>query len=163
MKLLIIEDSSGMRTIVRRIMEPFCSRIEESDSLELAIALLNVFQPDVILMDLVLPDSGYQQTLASIPEIREKAKDPVIVVVSGKVNGNDVRQMAMDAGADIFASKQDNFQTHDGIVGVFVAAIKHHRENPRQHTPAVDLLEKFVSAVQSKSFTYGDNQPTEHS
>lgn len=163
MKLLIIEDSPGMRTVVRRIMEPFCTQIEEADTLQLATELLAVFRPDIILMDLVLPDSSYTETLAAIPKVRSQACDPVMVVVSGKVDGDDLRQMAMDAGADIFATKQDDFHGHTGIVGVFVAAIKHHRECPRASSPAVDLLEKFVEAVQSKSFTYGDNQPTEPS
>jgi two-component system cell cycle response regulator DivK len=73
---------------------------------ESALYVLDVFQPEIVVTDLVFPPVGRFDGLAFIRAVRQRrnACDPTIVVVSGFTQPTDARR-ARDAGADAFLIK----------------------------------------------------------
>jgi len=96
--ILIVEDSSTTRMVVSTTLSKKGYRVMEAgDGLE-ALSKLNQKQPDLILLDIILPKmNGYQilgaikkqSELKKIPVIMLSAKDKFLDKVKGKVSGAD--------------------------------------------------------------------------
>jgi two-component system KDP operon response regulator KdpE len=100
-KILIVEDSIVsamlMEASINRKQPEFTVHIRKS--LRGALAELALFRPHIVILDLSLPDSPPEETIAAIPLFREIA---CVLAVSGRL---DLRHAALDAGAIDFMAK----------------------------------------------------------
>jgi DNA-binding response OmpR family regulator len=98
--LLFIEDDEAIRTALRLVLEDDGYEVAEAGDGETGIAMFGQINPDLVLLDLRLPDiSGFEVCRA----IRRTSITPVIMVTaqtdtSDLVNG-------FDAGADDYVTK----------------------------------------------------------
>lgn len=98
--LLFIEDDEAIRTALRLVLEDDGYEVVEAGDGETGIAMFGQINPDLVLLDLRLPDiSGFEVCRA----IRRTSITPVIMVTaqtdtSDLVNG-------FDAGADDYVTK----------------------------------------------------------
>ena len=98
--LLFIEDDEAIRTALRLVLEDEGYEVAEAGDGETGIKMFGQIEPDLVLLDLRLPDiSGFEVCRA----IRRKSITPVIMVTaqtdtSDLVNG-------FDAGADDYVTK----------------------------------------------------------
>ena len=97
---ILIEDERQIRRIVRAAMEPEGWTVHEADTLRQGLAAAGTRKPDLIILDLGLPD-GDGMTL--LRDIRPWLKVPVIVL-SARVSEAD-KVAALDAGADDYLTK----------------------------------------------------------
>jgi two-component system, NarL family, response regulator NreC len=102
-RILLVDDHRLMRTGLRSRLE--CERdtvvAGEADSAELAIMMARKVQPDLVLLDLLLPrKSGYD----AIPELTVAAPSAKILIVSSLTTPSAVRR-ALSAGADGYLPK----------------------------------------------------------
>ena len=102
-RILVIEDHEDNRRIVRDLLTSRGYEIVEAatgvDGVQLAIAQ----RPDLILMDIDLPDiDGYEATrrLKADPALRSI---PVVAVTSYALSGDEARAMA--AGCEAYVAK----------------------------------------------------------
>jgi two-component system KDP operon response regulator KdpE len=99
-RLLVIDDEPAVRRFLRLGLEPRGFVIEEAttgkEGLEKAIS----FNPDIILLDLGLPDTGGLQVLESL---REWSKVPVVVLTVRDLDTEKVT--LLEAGADDYITK----------------------------------------------------------
>jgi DNA-binding NarL/FixJ family response regulator len=103
MTVLIVEDNSGVRTLLRRALRETASRVWEcsdgADALESYLA----HRPDVVLMDIRMPRMdglmATRQILQSDPSAR--------VVMVSDYDDEDLRRAASAAGARGYTLKQD--------------------------------------------------------
>ena len=98
--LLAVEDSRFACDALRLLSQRSGARLRRADTLEAAWAHLRVYRPDVILVDLGLPDGrgdGLIRRIAAGPSPR-----PVLLGMSGDPAG---RGAALSAGADGFLDK----------------------------------------------------------
>jgi CheY-like chemotaxis protein len=82
-QILIVEDDVATRKILRRILEKQGWAVTEADSGRAALDKLEIARPDLILLDLMLPDmDGFEL----IGELRKShSRDPIpIVAITGK-------------------------------------------------------------------------------
>jgi PAS domain S-box-containing protein len=82
-QILIVEDDVATRKILRRILEKQGWAVTEADSGRTALEKLEIARPDLILLDLMLPDmDGFEL----IGELRKShSRDPIpIVAITGK-------------------------------------------------------------------------------
>jgi DNA-binding NarL/FixJ family response regulator len=93
MKVLLIEDQEGFAVIVREMLLSLSHEsvsFEWRNRLDKGIERLIQWQPDVILLDLSLPDSRGLDTLS---QVRQHAAPVPIIVLTG----NDDEKLAIEA------------------------------------------------------------------
>ena len=100
---LVVDDSSVVRKIARRILEDMDFQITEAEDGEQALAAVAKERPDLILMEIQLPTiDGYE----AMPQIRTDPallSIPIIAVSSYAPSGEE--QKARAAGCDDFVAK----------------------------------------------------------
>lgn len=99
-RILIIEDEAQMRKFIRASLMSHGYYVLEAETATEGTRMLTGHKPDVILLDLGLPDGdGIELTR----QIREWTRTPVIVLSArGK---EDDKVAALDAGADDYLTK----------------------------------------------------------
>ena len=101
--VLIVDDHQLLRAGLRSRLErePGIAVVGEADTAERAVVMARKLQPDLILLDLLLPrKSGYE----AIPELAVVAPQAKILVVSSQAAPSSVRR-ALTAGAAGYVPK----------------------------------------------------------
>jgi len=104
--VLLVDDHDLLRAGVRSRLEREAgiAVVGEADTAERAVVLARKLQPDVILLDLILPrTSGYE----AIPELLKVAPQAKILVVSSQGAPSSVRR-ALSAGAAGYLPKRSS-------------------------------------------------------
>jgi two-component system response regulator NreC len=104
--VLIVDDHQLLRAGLRSRLErePGIAVVGEADTAEHAVVTARRLQPDVILLDLLLPrKSGYD----AIPELAKVAPNAKILIVSSQAAPSSVRH-ALTAGAAGYLSKRSS-------------------------------------------------------
>jgi two-component system, cell cycle response regulator DivK len=102
-RILVIDDHDDNRRLLRDLLENASYEVIEAMTGEEGVALAEAHVPDLILMDIQLPDiDGYEATrrIKSMPAVRHV---PVIAVTSYALSGDDVK--ALRAGCDAYVTK----------------------------------------------------------
>lgn len=102
-KVLVIEDNDRNRKLVKIILEANKYEVIEAETGEEALKYLQDSKPDVILLDIQLPNmSG--TTLAETLKSGDDTKDiPIIAVTAYAMKGDKERMLK--AGCDAYISK----------------------------------------------------------
>ena len=101
--ILIIEDQEDNRRIIRDLLTSAGYEIIEALTGEEGVSAAETHRPELILMDIQLPDfDGYEATrrIKANPALRPI---PIIAVTSYALSGDDVK--AFEAGCDAYVSK----------------------------------------------------------
>ena len=110
--ILHVEDNLDNRILVRRLLSSASYRVVEAVNAYEAITSLRKYSPDLILMDINIPDvDGYTLTrkLKTIPSVK---KIPIIAITANAMRGD--REKTLSAGCDGYIEKPidiDNFIT----------------------------------------------------
>jgi two-component system KDP operon response regulator KdpE len=99
-RILVADDESQLRRAVRRSLEGHGYAVREAEDGSSSLRELAAFKPDVVLLDLVMPDMSGVDVCR---ELRKASQVPVIVL---SVVGEERRKVeALDAGADDYLTK----------------------------------------------------------
>lgn len=101
--ILVIEDQEDNRRIMRDLLTSANYKIIEAVTGEEGVRSAETNRPDLILMDIQLPDfDGYEATrrIKAIPAL---SSTPIIAVTSYALSGDDIK--AFEAGCDAYVSK----------------------------------------------------------
>jgi len=98
--ILLIEDDAQIRRFLRAALDAEGYRLQESITAEEGLAQAASRQPDLILLDLGLPD---RDGLEVIEKVREWGKIPILVL-SARGQEKD-KIAALDLGADDYVAK----------------------------------------------------------
>jgi two-component system cell cycle response regulator DivK len=102
-RVLVIEDQEDNRRIIRDLLTSAHFEVIEAVTAEAGLISAETHHPDLILMDIQLPDfDGYEATrrIKAIPAL---SSIPIIAVTSYALSGDDIR--AFEAGCDAYVSK----------------------------------------------------------
>jgi CheY-like chemotaxis protein len=101
LQILVVDDNWENRAILQNMLEPLSFKIITAvDGIE-GVKLASEHQPDLILMDLVMPEmDGFDATR----EIRKTLKDIPIIAASASVF-EEHRQLSLDVGCNKFLDK----------------------------------------------------------
>jgi len=97
---LVIDDEQQIRKLLRVLLEQEHYRAFESDSGRHGLSEIALRRPDVVLLDLGLPDID---GLAVLERLRQWSKVPVLVL--SVRDGPEDKVSALDAGADDYVTK----------------------------------------------------------
>jgi two-component system chemotaxis response regulator CheY len=100
--VMIVDDAVFMRSILRGILKDkgYTVVAEAASGIE-AMKNLRTFNPDIITLDIILPDANGLDLLESILEARPKAK----VVVCSSIGQEQIIKKALNHGAKAFIQK----------------------------------------------------------
>jgi two-component system, OmpR family, KDP operon response regulator KdpE len=98
--ILVVDDETAMRRFLRVSLSASGYQCLEAENAEQALAMTAAQNPDLILLDLGLPDrSGIEVTC----RVREWSRTPIIVI---SARGQETDKIeALDAGADDYLTK----------------------------------------------------------
>ena len=99
-RILVIDDETQIRKMLRIALKSVGYDVSEADSVDSGLSALVRQQPDLVILDLGLPDGDGLELLA---ELRSFSRVPVIVL---SVRNGDVDKIkALDLGAQDYVSK----------------------------------------------------------
>jgi two-component system, cell cycle response regulator DivK len=102
-RILVIEDTEDNRQIIRDLLSSVGYELIEAVDGVAGVALAQKERPDLILMDIQLPEiDGYEATrrIRAIPEL---ARTPIIAVTSYALSGDEAK--TREAGCDGYVAK----------------------------------------------------------
>jgi two-component system KDP operon response regulator KdpE len=140
--ILIVEDEPPIRRLLRTTLSAHDYRVLEATTGAEAMSALRHYRPDLVLLDLGLPDID---GLALIAKIR--ALGPVPIVVLSSRGDEAAKVTALDAGADDYVTKPFGA---DELLARIRAALRHRlQEQGAERTFAsddlsVDLIRRLV-------------------
>ncbi|HMJ16738.1 MAG TPA: response regulator, partial [Polyangiaceae bacterium] len=98
--VLVVEDEPQMRKFIRASLSSHGYRVVEAERASEAVLIITSHNPEVVLLDLGLPDAdGIDLTR----QLREWSRVPIIVLSAR--GREDDKVLALDAGADDYLTK----------------------------------------------------------
>jgi two-component system, OmpR family, KDP operon response regulator KdpE len=142
-KVLVIDDEPPIRKLLRMGLSAHGYEILEAPSGRVSLELLEQKKPDLVILDLGLPDI---QGLDLLRMIRSRNESVPIVVLSSR-DDEAGKVQALDLGADDYVTKPFGM---DELLARMRAALRHqlqtHGERPvfRVNDLSVDLVRRIV-------------------
>jgi len=126
--VLIVDDHELLRAGLRTRLggESDITVVGEAGTAERAVIMARALQPDVVLLDLLLPRKSGVEV---IPELAQVAPDAKVIVVSSQTAPSSVRQ-ALTAGASGYVPKRAS-------AAELITAIQHVASGERYVEPAL--------------------------
>jgi len=103
-RVLIVDDHALMRSGLRSRLasETDINPVGEAESAEQAVIKARALQPDVVLLDLLMPRASGYEAISGVAKVSPQSK---VLVCSAMTGASSVRQ-ALAAGADGFIGKR---------------------------------------------------------
>ena len=116
-QILVVEDNEKNMKLFRDVLQAAGYRTLEATTGGRAVELANEHRPDLVLMDVQLPDLNGLEVLGRLRANARTASIPVLAVTAQAMQGDRERFLA--AGFDAYVSKPVN-------IVELVATAKHH-------------------------------------
>ncbi len=126
-RVLVVDDEIQLRRVLRRSLEGHGYDVREAEDGADAVRQAEAFHPDVILLDLMLPDATGVEVCRTL---RVSYDTPIIVL--SVVESEKMKVAALDEGADDYLTKP--FGTDELLARVRVA-LRRGSATSRQHRP----------------------------
>jgi two-component system phosphate regulon response regulator PhoB len=106
--LLIVEDDSAIRTMLARFLLGKNFTVKEAENGEQALTILGNINPDIILLDWMLPDLSGPQIIKKIRKNPVQRDIPIIMLTARSEETDKID--GLDAGADDYMTKPVSLQ-----------------------------------------------------
>jgi two-component system, OmpR family, KDP operon response regulator KdpE len=143
LRVLVIDDEPPIRKLLRVGLSAHGYHIIEASNGKMALELLSEQSPDLVILDLGLPDMQGHELLRTM----RGRNDSVPIVVLSSRDDETGKVQALDAGADDYVTKPFGM---DELLARMRAALRHqlqiHGERPifRVGDLSVDLVRRIV-------------------
>lgn len=156
-RILVVDDEPQLRRAVRLSLEGHGYDVREVDDGASALKEFEAFRPDVVLLDLMLPDMSGVDVCR---ELRTSYDTPIVVLSVVGDEGSKVA--ALDAGADDYLTKPFGI---DELLARIRVALRRGSAT-RAQRPVVSV-EDLTIDLEHRTVTLGGNElrltPTEYS
>jgi two-component system cell cycle response regulator DivK len=120
--VLYVEDNPENRLLVHRVLLAEGFEVLEADSAAKAVEVVRKQIPDLILMDINMPDvDGYTLT-ARLKTLPGLAKIPIIALTANVMKGD--RERTLEAGCDGYIQKPVDVDTLSEQINRFLAVAR---------------------------------------
>ncbi len=100
-RILVVDDQEQVCIVLTEILSKQCHEVQTATTGEEAVDALQMFSPDLVLLDLLMPGMDGMSVLA---EVRRWNADIPVVILSG-VEDDDTAEKAIFAGAVDYITK----------------------------------------------------------
>ncbi|MEN9203105.1 MAG: response regulator [Thermostichus sp. DG_1_6_bins_120] len=149
--LLIVDDQRNSRMLLGELLEGIGYRVSEAESGNQALQMLETFQPDLILLDVMMPGLDGFEVCRRIKTNEETRLIPVMLITAASDRKNRVR--GIEAGADDFLSKP--FDESELLARVRSLVYQKRLNEDLDH--AAQVLFVIARSVESRDPTTGDH------
>ena len=101
--ILVVDDIEGIRRLIRGALAGLVGTVHEAATGTDALALAREHRPDLVFLDLALPDMTGVEILRSLQADPGTAGIPVVIVTA--LGTSDMARQARDAGAKALVEK----------------------------------------------------------
>lgn len=108
-RILYIDDDFSNRLLVRRVLMAEGIAVDEAENARQGIEMATANPPDLILMDISMPEVDGLTATNQIRKISHIAEIKIIAVTANAMTGD--REMILKAGCDGYISKPINVDT----------------------------------------------------
>ncbi len=158
-RVLVVDDHEPVRAVCREVLENAGYAVRDvHDGFE-ALAEVKRFRPDLLLLDIMMPEMDGFQTAERLKSDPSTAMTPIIFLSAKGATADKVR--AFRSGAEDYITKP--FDTEELIARVAKAVERHARElgaSPTTQLPGADAIEAEIERRLKKgendSFCYLD-------
>jgi len=131
-RILIIEDEAQLNYALRRYLEESGYVTREAEDGTGGLREFAVFKPDVVLLDLMLPDMSGVEVCATI---RQSSETPIVVLSA--LGDEKTKVAALDEGADDYLTKPFGM---DELLARIRVALR-HGSSLRANQPVIEVGE----------------------
>jgi len=103
-RILVIDDTAAIRTFLRISLEAQGAGFYEAATATTGLQLSRELQPDIVVLDLGLPDRDGSEILGALKEKYAEGKAPAVIVLTVRKE-QQVRDHVMALGADAYLTK----------------------------------------------------------
>lgn len=146
--LLLVEDETPIRRFIRASLTAEGYRVEEADTAKQALRAATQQPPDLVILDLGLPDADGLDVLR---QLREWSRAPVLILSARDQEKQKVA--ALDAGADDYLTKP--FGTAELLARIRVALRHASRAPGEQETAVFESADLKVDLAARRVFAHG--------
>lgn len=111
-KVLTVDDSKMLRVLNENLLKAENHEAKSADGGVSALKEYESFRPDVVLLDMTMPDMDGNETLRRILQLDEKAK---VIMVTG-LDDHEAMDKCMEAGAVGYISKPFSIEQFDSVI-----------------------------------------------
>jgi CheY-like chemotaxis protein len=119
-KILLVEDNNDVRELLALFMKRLGYKVFEAATGLEAIDLASTVQPDLIMMDLRLPEMNGAEATASL-KANPSTRDIPVLIITAYGAGIDTRR-ALDAGAEEILYKPIGLTTLPSVLNRYLPA-----------------------------------------
>lgn len=148
MRILIVEDEPAVSRLIARFLQPVATESPLiAATMKEAKDIIGTTNPiDLVTLDLLLPDSSAEQTLASIKEIKALKPDCLLIVLTGMMRPGQ-REEALAQGADGFMQKTEVFRDTNTFFGTLIDIARSVVSVPSRYQRNISLVEKIAEKI----------------
>ena len=100
--LLIIDDDAHLRESLAEVLELDGFECHQAGAAKEGIAAAQKLEPQVVIMDIQLPDSsGFQ----ICQELRKRSKTVILIMMTGRFLSSEEKKQGFELGADEYITK----------------------------------------------------------
>lgn len=103
-RILVVEDSAVIRNVIAKTLEQFGFKVRQAENGQRAVEIYESFQPDLVLMDLVMPELGGLPAMSTIRSLDPEAR---FIVLTSSSRRDEVLA-AKDIGVAAYLIKPFN-------------------------------------------------------
>jgi two-component system chemotaxis response regulator CheY len=111
-KVLVVDDAAFMRASLRKILEPAGFEVSEAENGAVAVNTYQEVAPDVVTMDITMPEKDGIQAVKEIRALDPAAK---IIMVSALGQENMVKQAILSGAKDFVVKPFDGERVVESI------------------------------------------------
>ncbi len=101
-RILVVDDDSSLRYLLEVVLSGDGHQVVQAETARKALEYLRKETPDLIILDVVMPEMDGLTLLGRIRAVRRLAKVPVILLTGG---GRELGEVGKALGADLFLEK----------------------------------------------------------
>lgn len=116
--ILVVDDIADNLVLISLSLQNNGYRVLTANNGEEAVKVASLARPDLILMDLAMPEVDGLSATRRIRKLPELQQVPIIALTAFDTNG--FRQAAYEAGFDAYLTKPLDFERLDHLVGMLL-------------------------------------------
>ena len=121
--ILYIEDNADNRLLIRRVLMAEGFRVVDAENAQKALEVVETLHPDLILMDINLPEmDGYTLT-AKLRVKPHLSKIPIIALTANVMRGD--RERTLEAGCDGYIQKPIDVDQFTHQINRYLKEVNH--------------------------------------